>query len=329
MQKANRLALTVLALVASTAASAQSSVTLYGRVNTTVESQKVGNVKTTSLNNNNSRFGFKGVEDLGGGLTAGFQLESGFQSDTGASNPVFFGRHSEVNLSGGFGTVRLGNFFPASYFASPDYVSMHNHDTGSSSDALYYDPVWFGGLGTRNKIAYRTPKLGGLSLEGAVVLHEQVPGAGGKNGYDFAANYAMGPLALGAGYSSVNSNTQLSMRAMYSFGQFTVGGYYQRNKDDNQIRPTGAGTRNNLRLAGAYTLGASEFHVNVGRAGAYANVTDSGATQYTLGYNHNLSKRTKVYGYFTRVNNSSNATYMTGIAGAGFNSVAVGIRHNF
>lgn len=329
MQKANRLALTVLALVASTAASAQSSVTLYGRVNTTVENQKVGSVKTTSLNNNNSRFGFKGVEDLGGGLMAGFQLESGFQSDTGASNPVFFGRHSEVNLSGGFGTVRLGNFFPASYFASADYVSMHNHDTGSSSDALYYDPVWFGGPGTGNKIAYRSPKFGGLSMEGAVVLHEQVSGAGGKNGYDLAANYAMGPLDLGAGYSSVNSNSQFSLRAMYSFGQFAVGGYYQRNKDANQILPTGAGTRNNFRLAGAYTLGASEFHVNVGRAGAYANVVDSGATQYTLGYNHNLSKRTKVYGYFTRVSNDSNATYMTGTAGTGFSSVAVGIRHNF
>ncbi|MBD2222803.1 porin [Calothrix sp. FACHB-1219] len=329
MQKTNRLALAVLALIGSTAAFAQSSVTLYGRVNTTVERQEVGNVKMTSLNNNSSRFGFKGVEDLGGGLTAGFQLESGFQSDTGVGSAAFFGRHSEVNLSGSFGMVRLGNFFPESYFASADYVSMHNHDTGSSSDALYYDPVWFGGPGTGNKIAYRTPNLGGFTVEGAAILHEQVPGTGGRNGFDLAANYGMGALNLGAGYSSVNSNTQYSLRALYTFGQFTVGGYYQRNKDANQILPTGAGTRNNFRLAGAYSLGASEFHVNVGRASEYANVVDSGATQYTLGYNYNLSKRTKVYGYYTRVNNSSNATYMTGVAGADFSSVAVGIRHNF
>ncbi len=85
MQKTNRLALAVLALLGSTAAFAQSSVTLYGRVNTTVERQEVGNVKTTGLFNNSSRFGFKGTEDLGGGLKAGFQLESGFESDTGAS----------------------------------------------------------------------------------------------------------------------------------------------------------------------------------------------------------------------------------------------------
>ncbi|MBP8147748.1 MAG: porin, partial [Acidovorax sp.] len=130
MQKTNRLALAVLALLGSTAAFAQSSVTLYGRVNTTVERQEVGNVKTTGLFNNASRFGFKGTEDLGGGLKAGFQLESGFNSDTGASAATFFGRQSEVNLSGGFGTVRLGNFFPESYYATADYVSMHNHDTG-------------------------------------------------------------------------------------------------------------------------------------------------------------------------------------------------------
>jgi len=329
MKKTNRLALAVLAVLGSTAVYAQSSVTLYGRVNTTVERQEVGGVKTTVLNNNSSRFGFKGVEDLGGGLTAGFQLESGFQSDTGVASGALFGRRSEVNLSGGFGTVRLGNFFPASYFASADYVSMHNHDTGSSSDALYYDPVWFGGPGTGNKIAYRTPNLGGLTVEGAVVLHEQVPGAGGRNGYDLAANYAMGPLDLGAGYSSVNSNTQFSLRALYSFGQFAVGGYYQRNKDANQLLPTGAGTRNNIRLAAAYNVGASEFHVNVGRAGEYENVINSDATQYTLGYNYNLSKRTKVYGYYTRVNNNSNATYVTGVTGADFSSVAVGVRHNF
>ena len=66
MQKTNRLALAVLALLGSTAAFAQSSVTLYGRVNTTVERQEVGNVKTTGLFDNNSRFGFKGTEDLGG-----------------------------------------------------------------------------------------------------------------------------------------------------------------------------------------------------------------------------------------------------------------------
>lgn len=329
MQKVNRLLLATVALLGTSAVFAQSSVTLYGRVNTTVERQKVGDESKTVMQNNSSRFGFKGVEDLGGGLKAGFQLESGFNSDDGAGSGwthntgtgLSFARQSEVNLSGGFGMVRLGNFTPESYFATADYVSMHNHDTGTSSDAFYYDPVWFGGLSTKNKIGYRTPSLGGLTLDVAVNLHEQT--TGGKNGYDLAANYNVGAINLGAGYSQTDGNKQLGLRGLYTMGQFVVGGYYQRNDEDI------LGTRNNYRLALAYMMGASEFHVNVGRAGKWKNVADSAATQWTLGYNYNLSKRTKAYAFYTKVDNKAGADYMTGAAGVDFSSFAVGLRHNF
>ncbi|MDA8443854.1 porin [Paracidovorax valerianellae] len=320
MQKTNRLALAVLALLGSTAAFAQSSVTLYGRVNTTVERQEVGDTKTTGLFNNASRFGFKGTEDLGGGLKAGFQLESGFASDTGSSDARgFFARQSEVNLSGGFGALRLGRFTAESYYATADYVSLHNHDTGSSSDAFYAYV-----MPDANKISYRTPDFGGLTVEGAVALHEQAVGV--KNAYDLAANYNLGALALGAGYSKQGDVNQFALRGLYTMGSFMFGGYYQRDEDAYVLN---GGKRNTFRLSGAYLMGASEFHVNVGRAGKYKNVSDSAATQYTLGYNYNLSKRTKVYGYYTKVNNSRNAAYMTGIAGADFSSVAVGVRHAF
>ena len=337
MQK-NHLLLALLATVGATSVMAQSSVTLYGRVNTSVERQKDGDVTTTGMLNNASRIGFKGVEDLGGGLKAGFVLESGFDSSNGAGTGwpglpsgtgINFGRQSEVNLSGGFGMVRLGNFVPESYYATADFVSMHNHDTGSSSDALYYDPVWFGGLGTKNKVGYRSPSLGGLVIDAAVNLHEKAAGTNEKNGFDLAANYNLGALALGAGYSYVNSNYQLGLRAAYTFGQFTVGGYYQRNKDDNQWVSGGAGTRDNFRLSGMYTMGASEFHVNLGHANKWSNVPDSAATQWTLGYNYNLSKRTKVYGFYTRVNNSALSDVNVTKAGDNFSSFAVGVRHNF
>ena len=332
MKKMTRVVLAVLAVAGSTAAMAQSSVTLYGRVNTTVERQKVGDVSTTGLFNNSSRFGFKGTEDLGGGLKAGFQLESGFNSDTGAAASTFFGRQSEVNLSGNFGMVRLGNFFAESYYATADYVSLHNHDTGSSSDALYAYVMQ-----NANKVAYRAPALGNLTLEAAVSMHEQA--VGGKNAFDLAANYNLGALALGAGYSKLDDVNQFGLRAMYTFGAFTVGGYYQRDENGREgTTVANSGKRDNFRLAGAYNLGASEFHVNVGRTNSYKNVADSSATQFTLGYNYNLSKRTKVYTYYTRVNNDANATYgyvfndtlAAGQAsGKDFSSFAVGVRHNF
>ncbi|GAO68826.1 porin [Comamonas sp. E6] len=330
MTKMTRIALAALAVMGATTAMAQSSVTLYGRINTTVERQKVGDESVSGLYNNASRWGIRGTEDLGGGLKAGFTLESGFNSDTGTGSAwthpttgMSFARQSEVNLSGGFGMIRLGNFVPESYYATADYISMHNHDTGSSSDALYYDPVWFGGLSTKNKIGYRTPSMGGLTVDASVSMHEKDPTVGPrKNGYDLAANYATGPLHLGAGFSKVGDNWQAALRGLYTFGQFTVGAYYQRNDQDL------IGTRNNFRLSGMYTMGASEFHVNVGHANKWSKVADSAATQWTLGYNYNLSKRSKVYGYYTRVNNDSGAAY-NAPAGKDFGSIAVGIRHNF
>ena len=337
MTKMTRIALAALAVMGATTAMAQSSVTLYGRINTTVEQQKLGSNSATVMQNNSSRGGVRGTEDLGGGLKAGFILESGFNSDTGAAASTFFGRQSEVNLSGNFGMIRLGHFFPESYFASADYVSMHNHDTGPSSDALYFDPVWFGKVGTTNKVAYRTPNMSGFWAEGSVGMHEKVAGTANKNGYDLAANYNTGPLALGAGYSNWNSNWQGSLRAAYTFGSFTVGGYYQRNHDANFFGGTALGNRNNFRLSAMYAMGASEFHANVGHANSWSNTSKTGATQWTLGYNYNLSKRTKVYTYYTRINNQNGANYtassmissLTPGNGKDFSSFAVGVRHNF
>ena len=76
-------------------------------------------------------------------------------------------------------------------------------------------------------------------------------------------------------------------------------------------------------------MGVSEFHVNVGHANSWSNVNDSDATQWTLGYNYNLSKRTKVYTYYTRVNNKAQSGIMVAKPGDDFSSFAVGVRHNF
>lgn len=300
---------------------AQSTVTLYGRVNTTVESQRFNNQRQTTVSNNSSRFGFTGTEDLGGGLKATFRLESGFASDTGATTGgALFGREAVVGLSGAFGTIRLGRqaYLPA-YLATADYVSMHNHDTGTSADAL------FGGflLPARqsNSISYTTPSFSGLTVEVAQSLKERAPGALSQT--DVAANYDNGPLHLGAGYQKLGDNKLLALRALYELGAVTLGGYYERDDFVTQ------GDRNNFRVAAMYTMGASEFHVNVGSAGKFSKIADSKAQQYTFGYNYNLSKRTKVYGYYTRVNNNSGLTYDVVGQFRDFSSTAVGIRHNF
>lgn len=314
----------VAALAAITAAPAfAQSVTLWGRINTSVESQKIGSQdRKVVVQNNSSRLGFKGNEDLGGGLKASFNLEHGLNSDTGAASggTTFWNRQANVELSGAFGAVRLGKWFPGSYFAVPDYVSNHNHDTGTSSDSLYA----YGDFPSDNKVAYFTPTMGGFSSEFAVSAGENVT----KRSFDAAVNYDMGPAHAGFGYQTKGDFTQFGVRGLYEFGPLIVGGYFQRA--ENLIAGAGKKSWNVYRVSGMYVMGQSEFHVNYGKAGAIT--TDDGGSQMTLGYNYNLSKRTKVYGFWTKTDNDKNGAYFPvgGMSkGQDFSSLAAGVRHNF
>jgi predicted porin len=287
---------------------AQSSTEIYGRINLSLERQDVGGDSRSVVQDNSSRIGFRGTEDLGGGLKAGFVIEHGFNADTGAAAGDFWGRESTVSLSGGFGTLRLGNM-PASeaYFATADYISMHNHDTGTSSDALY-GFVSVGAL--QSAIAYTSPTMSGLRLDVQYGLKESTKT---DNPLSLAANYDAGPLHLGFGYEDYNGNKSTAIRALYEMGAITVGGYYEKGGGDLSY--------NNIRVSAMYAMGASEFHANYGNRGDTNDVNGTSANQFTLGYNYNLSKRTKLYAFYTRLD--------TEIANADFSSVAVGMRHNF
>jgi predicted porin len=307
-----RTLLAAAATLLATGAFAQSSVTIYGRINVTAEAIDRNGVETTELFSNASRLGFKGTEDLGGGLKANFILEHGFSVDTGTAASPFWGRQSEVNLQGSFGMIRLGNFTSEAYYATADYISMHNHDTGNSEDKLY---AYIGR--NNNKVAYRLPELAkGLSIEAGVSAAE---GGGRSNTADLAINYALGALQLGFGYEKNADSNQFAVRALYEAGPFVFGGYVQQH-DDAVL-----GDHTLFRLSAAYNLGASEFHLNYGSAGEYSNLDGSDASQFTVGYNYNLSKRTKVYAFYTKVDDAK------GVYGTGgdFSSFAVGLRHNF
>jgi predicted porin len=307
-----------------TSALAQSSVTMYGRLNLTLESQKIvdglgGERSARGLINNASRIGMKGTEDLGGGLKAGFQIEHGFDADTGAATggaAGFWGRQSEVNLSGSFGMVRLGNFTSEAYYATADYVSLHNHDTGTSADTHYA----YLGRNT-DKIAYRTPDMGGFTAEAAISLRDGNPAPADRT-IDLAVNYGAGPLHIGAGYEKAGDAKQFAVSGLYEAGAITFGGYFQR--------ASGAGLdRNSFRLVGMYTMGNTELHANFGYAGKIDDVDGTAANQLTLGVNYNLSKRTKIYGFYTNNGGDAGDAYAL-LANRGVKrSLAAGVRHNF
>jgi predicted porin len=308
--------LIIAAALASVGASAfaQSNVTMYGRLNVSVESQEVGNAgNNTVMQNSASRWGLKGVEDLGGGMKAGFQLESGFNPVNGAAGPTlnnptnaFWGRQSEVFLSGNWGMVRLGNFTSEAYYATADYVSLHNHDTGTSADAFYT----YLGRDT-GKVSYRAPSFGGATFEIGTSIADPTQ----ESTLDLALNYDAGPMHLGAGYQKDGDANQFGLRGLYEVGAFTFGGYYQRS--DIPV----IGTRDNFRLSGMYTMGSTEFHVNWGTTNGYSNLANDSGDQFTLAVNQNLSKRTKIYAFYTKISSD--------IPNGEFASFAVGVRHNF
>lgn len=312
----------VAALAAASAAPAfaQSSVTLWGRLNTSVESQKIGSAdRKTVMQNNSSRLGVRGTEDLGGGMKVGFNLEHGLDSDTGAASggTTFWNRQANVQLSGDFGTVRLGTWFPDSYFSSVDRTSNHNHDTGTSSDALFSS---FNFGARTNKVGYFSPTVGGFNFIGSVRAGE----GSGPRAFDMAVNYEADGLHIAGTFAQNNQfgasakRKAYGLEADYGFGPFLVTGYYQREEVD------GFKARDIGRVSAMYTLGQSEFHVNVGgtKAGSDAEFRTGGAKQFTVGYNYNLSKRTKVYSFYTK-------TDYNGVGVNDFSSLAAGIRHNF
>ena len=342
-----------LAAVGSTAALAQSSVTVYGRINTTVESQKDVGAKgsVTVVQNNSSRWGLKGSEDLGGGLKANFLLESGFASDTGVNSGGLFGRESWVGLSGGFGAYKMGNLTGATalYYATSDYIGMHNHETGTSSDAFY-----IGAGNTKNALSYKTPSFGGAAVELQYGLKETKDKAK-KDTFAVVGTFEMGGLYIGGGVSTGASSfslldeegesleftsqkgREIGIAALYSMGPFAVGTSFIRNelKDPTVGASSTSGKfkRDAFRVSAMYTLGSSEFHVNVGLAGKLKSegetLEKSDALQYTIAYNYNLSKRTKVYAFYSAINNKDNINYNTYADGKDPSYLAVGLRHNF
>ena len=311
----------------STTAMADSSVSIYGRIDTSLQYAKVGTARTYGIANAGSHFGFIGTESLGSGLTVGFQLESAFESDTGTGAVEFFGNRSELFVQGPVGTVRLGRFLNPSYYAVADRVSLHNEDFGITADMLY---TYMGR--DANRMAYKSPVLSGWILEGSVSWHERQNGnAQDKNAYDLVASYERGRWSVAGTYGEQGAARQYGLRATWSKDPWVVSAYHQRSEHwdmKQQAVNLADGPRSATRAAVAYFISSGEIHMNFGHASGQG---PQEANQWTVGYNHRLSKRTKLYAFYTAVKNKGGASYglseMT--ANQDLEAINIGIRHLF
>ena len=342
--KKSLIALAVLA--ASGAAMAQSSVTLFGIVDTAFGYVDNANAAGDSVyglstsGNATSRLGFRGVEDLGGGLKAGFWLEGEIFGDNGNANGFNFQRRSTLSLAGGFGEVRLGRELTPGYSKTSSYDLFGQ--TGIGQFMGWSN--WYGttgdanGIRSSNMISYYTPNFSGFTAGLGYGFDEQTSGKAGRYVGGYVA-YENGPLGVAVSYDQRNlaadaERNALTVAGSYNLNVVKLNAIVQQTKDD----VPGASDRK----VNAYALGASApvgaGEVKLQYALYDQKAIDSKAHQISLGYVHNLSKRTALYGTVAYLKNkdASNLALPTkgltvGGPGAGENQTGVqlGIRHSF
>ncbi len=335
------IALAAAALCAA-GAHAQSSVQVTGLVDAYAGSMKMaGDAGRKSVVNSGglttSWFGFKGTEDLGGGLKANFLLTSFFQADTGAPtrgipNDTFFSRDANVSLSGGFGSVLLGRWMAPNFLSS--VVANPFGDSFTFSPLILHMNVplfnSYGGwkattpsdTGWSNQIAYSTPDIGGFKANLQYQFGE-VPGNNGKKNVGANFFYVGGPLTMtgfyerdqignpGQGAYLGTTKKDWMLAAAYDFNVVKPYLSYGQAKADNNPN-----TAKTLQLGASAPLAGGKLLASWVKT-AFANLDRK---TLTVGYDYFLSKRTDVY---AMVMNDRITSQPTGT------SFGVGMRHRF
>lgn len=333
--------LAVLAAAAS-ASYAQSSVTLFGIADARVQVGRGSVDNHSGLGSgglSSSRLGFRGVEDLGGGLKAGFWLEAAYNLDDGTGLNGF-SRRSTVSLMGdSWGEIRLGRDFTAPY--NNLYDAFGDNGVG----ALLKGTDLAGGSSgyalqtrTSNAVSYFTPKtLGGFF--GQLQYYRDGRAVGGDeqgNGYGVRLGYENGPVSVGVAYGETDF---IASGVKVDAKNFNIGGSYDfgvakllltAGQDKGEIPGASDKTRH-YGVGATMPVGAGLIRASWTRV----SVSDSEARadKFAIGYVHNLSKRTALYTTFAYLKNDDGAALSlnnstTGL-GDSSKGLDIGLRHAF
>ena len=299
--KKSLLALAVLGAFAG-AASAQSSVTLYGKLDLGF-AKAAGSADKQVADGSRSRVGFRGVEDLGGGLKALFQFEHRFNPDDGTvTNAAFWYGISTVGLGGSFGTVNLGRQYTAAFSLATDVIDpFGGYTVADLRDESLTKSV--ARMRTDNSVRY-DGAFGGLKVAADIA---ETPADGGVDRpYSVAAQYAAGPFMVAASYDNpTGANDNLAtLGGSYTFGPAKVSLGIGRGDNDSNVRVKQA-------LAGVTVSVGAAGQVLAGYAQEEVGTADA-TKKVSLGYRHNLSKRTQLYTDVTRINDAIKNTDKTG-----------------
>ena len=323
--KKSLIAFAALATIAG-AASAQSSVTLYGRVDLSIN-KPTGSANKNISNGSGSRFGVRGVEDLGGGMSAFFNIEHRYSADTGAMTDAarMWGGRSIVGLQGGFGKITLGREYTTAFLGSQLIADPWGWDTvvsGTPSGGLNQSITGVGIARVRNdsSLTYNFA-ASGFSFGAQIAEATDTINNFQKKPFNFSVGYAAGPVALHLGYEKTGQVAAAAAKVMTFGGTFNLGAVKLGALIGKGTSSANASHKSYLLTAVA-PMGQGEFRASYGSltadpAGAAAK-TDV-AKGFAVGYHYALSKRTTLYTDFLR--NTALAADKTGYD--------FGIKHNF
>lgn len=304
------------ALAIGGAAHAQTNVQVYGLMDAGIERLNHANAaqdsvtKVISGGKNTSRWGFRGTEDLGGGLKAVFGLEGGVLMDTGAADGALFKRQAYVGLDGGFGRVVIGRSFTTTY----DFVILFdplgyapNYSWATSTNAS--GPSKYGMTTAFDNLVKYSGSTGEFKYGATIGLGEQPNSAADSRKYSVGASWTHSGLAVMATYEQINGNT-----LPVTFNRDETKAYHAAvDYRTGDLRLT-AGMRGYKLVAGkaatadvradtywagvsyliqpALTLTGAAYHVNVKNVAAGQ---DADPTMYVVRSLYALSKRTDLY----------------------------------
>jgi len=342
-------------------ASAQSNVTIYGIADAALVRESGGASgginKLTSGAASASRLGFKGSEDLGGGMAAIFTLETGYKIDTGEVDAAgtLFNRQAFVGLKSGQGTLTLGRQYTPYHAALAGVGDPFGTGMAGTSKNLFPDSGT--NVRTSNTLLYATPAIAGFSGELAYSAGEQAVSSAGRQ-FGAALGYAAGQLNLRLAYNNKNSDVAAApgfaavshtvgsntlLAANYDFGVVKAFFAYGIDKGYNSaplgnsknpyggVAPTASTDGNEQLLGLTAPLGGGSLIASLMRKNDKTGFNQD-ASSWGVGYVYPLSKRSNVYGAYAKIRNKNGAGYTVANnseSGTGDSAFNLGLRHAF
>jgi predicted porin len=351
--------------------------TFYGTADVSHDTVSTGSGTTTAngatavngvtkevVSSNVSKFGFKGSEDLGGGLAAVWQIEQQINLDDAAAN-TFASRNTFAGLkSDSAGTVLMGRH-DTPYKLSTRRLDVFADNIADNRALLGGVTANAAGVGSagasfdgrqNNVLAYISPALAGVTVAVATVNLTEANISSGptvaqnqknNSALSMAAMYDAAPFYAAVAHESHKLATvaigdnESATRLGFGFTQdmFTVGLVYEKTSDNFGAAQANLYGHTGLYLGGKVNFGTDAVKFAYGKAGQLGTITNSAASQVSLGYDHDLSKRTKLYVLYTKLSNgkginyafsqNSGAASTTSGFGTSPSALSLGLKHSF